>query len=102
MSDHASTLRQSATSADGPDALLQEVTALIVEALNLTTPAAQIDADAHLYGEGLGLDSIDILEIGLVVSRRYGIQLRADGEENAQVFRSLRNLAAHIAAHRTK
>ena len=102
MSDHASTLRQSATSADGTDALLREVTALVVEALNLTTPAAQIDADAQLYGEGLGLDSIDILEIGLVVSRHYGIQLRADGEENAQVFRSLRNLAAHIAAHRTK
>ena len=102
MSDHASTLRQPAPPADGSDALLQEVTALVVEALNLTTPAAQIDANAQLYGEGLGLDSIDILEIGLVVSRRYGIQLRADGEENGQVFRSLRHLAAHIAAHRTK
>jgi len=102
MSDHASTLRQPAPSADGSDALLREVTALVVEALNLTTPAAEIDADAQLYGEGLGLDSIDILEIGLVVSRQYGIQLRADGEENAQVFRSLRHLSAHIAAHRTK
>jgi acyl carrier protein len=102
MSEHASSLRQSATSAARADALLPEVTALIVEALNLTTPAAQIDADAPLYGEGLGLDSIDILEIGLVVSRHYGIQLRADGEENRQVFRSLRHLVGHIAANRTK
>lgn len=101
MSDHAS-LRQPAPSGASADALLAEVTALIVEALNLTTSAAQIDADAPLYGEGLGLDSIDILEIGLVVSRHYGIQLRADGEENGQVFRSLRHLAGHIAAHRTK
>jgi acyl carrier protein len=55
-----------------------------------------------LYGEGLGLDSIDILEVALIVSKQYGIQLRADASENQQIFRSLRHLAEHIAAHRTK
>jgi acyl carrier protein len=55
-----------------------------------------------LYGEGLGLDSIDILEIALVVSKQYGVQLRADSEENERIFGSLRQLADHITAHRTK
>ncbi len=82
--------------------LAHELAALIVEALNLELPASRIDPDAPLYGEGLGLDSIDILEIALVVSKRYGVQLRADGEDNERIFRSLRRLAEYIAAHRTK
>jgi acyl carrier protein len=61
-----------------------------------------IDPDAPLYGEGLGLDSIDILEVALVVSKQYGIQLRANSEENQQIFRSLRHLAEYIAVQRTK
>lgn len=83
-------------------ALEDEVAALIVQALNLEITPAEIDPEAPLYGEGLGLDSIDVLEIALVVSRQYGIQLRADSEENEQVFRSLRRLCEYIAAHRTK
>ncbi len=83
-------------------ALESELAELIVAALNLDVPAAQIDPQARLYGEGLGLDSIDILEIALVVSKHYGVQLRADGAENTQIFRSLRDLAAYVAAHRTK
>ncbi len=82
--------------------LVLELAELIVGALNLELPASQIDPDARLYGEGLGLDSIDILEIALVVSKQYGVQLRADDAENAQTFRSLRHLAEYIAAHRTK
>ncbi len=82
--------------------LVLELAELIVRALNLELPASQIDPDARLYGEGLGLDSIDILEIALVVSKQYGVQLRADDAENAQTFRSLRHLAEYIAAHRTK
>lgn len=82
--------------------LVSELTELVVTALNLELPASQIDPDARLYGEGLGLDSIDILEIALVVSKQYGVQLRADNAENAQVFRSMRRLAEYIAAHRTK
>jgi acyl carrier protein len=101
MSDKASPLRQPAPPADNPD-LLREVADLIVQALNLDVTAKEIDADAPLYGDGLGLDSIDVLEIALVVSKQYGIQLRADSEENEQIFRSLRHLVDYITAHRTK
>jgi acyl carrier protein len=101
MSDKASPLRQPAPPADNT-ALQREVADLIVAALNLDVAAADIDPQAPLYAEGLGLDSIDILEIALVVSKQYGIQLRADSEENEQIFRSLRYLADYIAAHRTK
>lgn len=82
--------------------LARELAEVIVEALNLELSASQIDPDAPLYGEGLGLDSIDILEIALVVSKRYGVQLRADSEDNEKIFRCLRRLAEYIAAHRTK
>lgn len=74
----------------------------IVTALNLEVLPEAIDPDAPLYGDGLGLDSIDVLEIALVVSRNYGFQLRSDDENNAQIFSSLRNLNQHIQAHRTK
>ena len=83
-------------------ALEGELAELIVAALNLEVPAGQIDPEARLYGEGLGLDSIDILEIALVVSKHYGVQLRAEDAANTQIFRSLRHLAAYVAAHRTK
>lgn len=73
---------------------------LIVETLNLDQHAAAIDPEAPLHGEGLGLDSIDMLEISLTVAQRYGVKLRADGEGNAEIFRSLRSLNAYIQAHR--
>jgi acyl carrier protein len=81
--------------------LQREVAALLVEALNLDVPADSIDPDAPLYGEGLGLDSIDILEVALVVSQKYGFQLRSDDEDNIRIFTSLATLADHIAAHKT-
>lgn len=81
--------------------LLREVASLLVEALNLDTAPEAIEPDAPLYGDGLGLDSIDMLEISLVVSRRYGVQLRSDDENNEKIFASLASLAGHIAAHRT-
>ncbi len=74
----------------------------MVEALNLEVAAADIEPAAPLYGEGLGLDSIDILELALVVSKRYGVQLRADNSDNVKTFASLQALADHIAAHRSK
>ena len=80
--------------------LQREVAGLLVEALNLDTDPAAIDPQAPLYGEGLGLDSIDILEVALVVSQRYGFQLRSDDEDNVRIFKSLASLADHIAAHR--
>lgn len=84
------------------DALLPEVAALIIEALNLEMGPEEIDADAPLFGEGLGLDSIDVLEIALVISKRYGFQLRSDDADNTRIFSSLRALTAHIASQRTK
>lgn len=83
-------------------ALLPEIAELVVSALNLEIGASDIDPDAPLFGEGLGLDSIDILELALVISKRYGFQLRSDNEDNIRIFSSLRALAAHIAAQRTK
>ena len=80
--------------------LQREVAALLVEALNLDLAAEMIDPLAPLYGEGLGLDSIDILEVALVVSQRYGFQLRSDDEDNIRIFTSLASLAEHIGAHR--
>lgn len=82
--------------------LQREVAELMVECLNLEVTADQIIPDAPLYGEGLGLDSIDVLEVALVVSKRYGLQLRSDGADNRQVFNSLRSLSDYIAAQRTR
>ena len=101
MSDNVSPLRQPQTPTDRA-ALTSEVAGLIVAALNLDVAAKQIDPDQPLYGEGLGLDSIDILEIALVVSKQYGVHLRADSEENERIFGSLHHLVDYINAHRTK
>lgn len=81
--------------------LQHEVAALIVEALNLDTAADAINPDDPLYGDGLGLDSIDVLEVALLVSKRYGLQLRADNEDNHRIFSSLRSLTEYIAAKRS-
>ena len=80
--------------------LEKEVAALIVSSLQLEVAPDEIEPDAPLFGEGLGLDSIDALEIALAVSRRYGFQLRSDDERNGRIFASLRSLSAHIARHR--
>jgi acyl carrier protein len=75
---------------------------LIVEALNLeTVTAAEIRPGAALFGDDLGLDSIDALEMALAISKRYGFQLRSDNEDNKRIFASLRSLSAHIEQHRT-
>jgi acyl carrier protein len=79
-----------------------EIARLVVEAVNLETPAEAIDPEAPLYGEGLGLDSIDMLEISLAVGKRYGVELRADDEANRRIFASLRNLAQHVGSQRKK
>ena len=80
----------------------QELAQLLVESLNLdgVDPAA-IDPDARLFGEGLGLDSIDALELALAVSKKYGFQLRSDSDENRRIFGSLRALSAHVEQHRS-
>lgn len=83
-------------------ALIGEIAELMVSALNLDVAPADVDPDAPLYKEGLGLDSIDILEVALVVSRRYGFKLREDDRDNLRIFSSLRSLASHVAERRTK
>jgi acyl carrier protein len=80
--------------------LMSEVAALIVEGLNLEVSPAEIEPDAPLYGDGLGLDSIDMLEISLVVSKQYGFQLKSDVENKEEIFTSLRSLTRYIAIHR--
>ncbi|MBX3622720.1 MAG: acyl carrier protein [Rhizobacter sp.] len=82
--------------------LQREVAALLVESLNLDIGPETIDPQAPLYGEGLGLDSIDILEVALVVSQRYGFQLRSDDQDNVRIFTSLASLTDHIAANRAR
>ncbi|HWK44514.1 MAG TPA: phosphopantetheine-binding protein [Stellaceae bacterium] len=79
-----------------------ELAQLIVTTLNLEIQATEIDPDAPLYGEGLGLDSIDILEIALAISKAYGFKLRSDDADNEKTFSSLRSLNQHIEEHRVK
>jgi acyl carrier protein len=76
---------------------------LIVDALMLeeVTPE-QIEDDAPLFGEGLGLDSIDALELAIAIDRRFGVKIEAEDERNREIFRSLSSLAAHIAANQTR
>ncbi len=86
-------------------ALEQQVAELIVSELSLDDVSAEdIDPEASLFGEGegLGLDSIDALELALAISREYGCQLRADDKEYTQIFASIRNLSQYIEAHRTQ
>jgi len=79
-----------------------ELAQLFVTTLNLETRAADIDPRAPLYKEGLGLDSIDILEIALAVSKTYGIRLRSEDGNNHKIFSSLRSLNQHIQQFRAK
>lgn len=79
----------------------RELAELVVATLNLEIAASGIDPQAPLYREGLGLDSIDILEIALAVSKKYGFQLRSDDSGNVEIFSSLRSLNEHVQRHRT-
>ncbi|MGH8730098.1 MAG: phosphopantetheine-binding protein [Burkholderiales bacterium] len=80
----------------------RELAELIVAALNLEIAAGEIDPNAPLYREGLGLDSIDILEIALALSKKYGFQLRSDDNDNVRTFGSLRSLNEHVQRHRAR
>lgn len=84
-------------------ALELEVAHVIVEALNLEDVRAEdIDPEQPLFRDGLGLDSIDALEIALALSLKYGIQIRSDDKENTEIFSSLRSLSHHVEENRIK
>jgi acyl carrier protein len=78
-----------------------ELAELVVQTLNLEITPEDIDPAQSLVND-LGLDSLDVLEIALTVSKRYGVKLRSDDENNKQVFSSLSALAQHISQHRIK
>ncbi|MCB9727715.1 MAG: acyl carrier protein [Deltaproteobacteria bacterium] len=85
------------------DALHAELSQLIIDTLNLAgTTAESVDVDAPLFGEGLGLDSLDALELVVALEYHYGIEKPLEGDEARAVFRSVRTLATFVAEHRTK
>src|SRR4051812_10917108 len=94
MDGHREKDKQAESADPRQSALESEVAALIAEAVNLEKPAAELDPAIPLFGDGLGLDSIDVLEIALAVSRKYGFQLRSDDPGNRRIFASLRSLSA--------
>ena len=98
----SNTAEQAAQGPGGAAAQELELANLMVTALNLEVSAAEIDPLAPLYREGLGLDSIDILELSLAISKAYGVKLRADDENNTRIFSSLRSLSDHIQANRAR
>ena len=97
MSDATATSKEA-----GNAALEAEISDLIVEALMLEDVGAEdIDPAAPLFGDGpdgLGLDSIDVLELAMALNKRYGVKTKADDERNREIFASVRNLAAFVAS----
>lgn len=78
-----------------------DMAALIVSALNLEDVApGDIDPEAPLFGAGLGLDSIDALELSIEIAKRHGVQLRSDDQDNRKIFASLASLTSHVVAQR--
>jgi acyl carrier protein len=77
-----------------------EIATLLVDSLNLEVSANDIDPEAPLYQEGLGLDSIDLLEISVILSKRYGIQIKSDDPDITRIFTSLRSLSSTVLERR--
>jgi len=85
------------------DDLINQLKAMLIEGLRLEDIApADLSPDAALFGGGLGLDSIDALEIGVMLDRNYGIKITSGDERNNQIFASLRSLADFVANNRTR
>jgi acyl carrier protein len=80
------------------EALHGDLKRLIVEALMLEDIRPEdIDTEAPLFGDGLGLDSIDALELAIAIDRRFGVKIEAEDERNREIFRNVASLARHIA-----
>ncbi len=90
-SEHADTIQP---------ALETELAQMLVTELGLEVSAQDIDPTQPLYGDGLGLDSIDILEVALLIGKKYGVQMKADNADNFRIFSSLRSLAQYVGQHR--
>ena len=83
--------------------LEKQIKELIVEALMLDDVRAEdIDSDAPLFVEGLGLDSIDALELAMAIDKKFGVRIRADDEQNRHIFANVKNLAGYVRQHSTQ
>ena len=83
--------------------LVAELKILLIEGLHLEDVSAEeIIADEPLFGEGLGLDSIDALEIAVLLDRKYGVKITSEDDRNQEIFASLNSLAEFVAENRTK
>ncbi|GAB5541975.1 MAG: phosphopantetheine-binding protein [Sandaracinaceae bacterium] len=81
--------------------LEEELKELIVDALMLEdTSATEIDSEEPLFVEGLGLDSIDALELAMAIDKKYGVRIKADDEANKQIFANVKTLAEYVGQHR--
>lgn len=94
--DVATTQTSDPLVANGQTAAEQRLAELIVSALQLEVAPQEIIPEAPLFHDGLGLDSIDALELALAISRAHGIELRSDDQQNHRIFASLRSLSAHV------
>lgn len=91
----------SLSQAVGTDRVEQEIKELIVEALMLDDVRPEdIDSDAPLFVTGLGLDSIDALELAMAIDKKFGVRIRADDEQNRHIFANVKNLAAYVSQHK--
>ena len=81
----------------------REIAAMIIETLDLEDVSVEdIDPVAPLFGDGLGLDSIDALELALAISQNYGVQIKSNDQKNQQVFSSLTTLADFLGSSRAE
>ncbi len=82
--------------------MIEELKALLISELNLEEMTPEdIDENAPLFGDGLGLDSIDALELAVILDKRYGVKIKAKDSRNAEIFASLSSLAQFVSEHRT-
>lgn len=83
--------------------MIDELKTLLIDELNLEDLSPQdIDASAPLFKDGLGLDSIDALELAVVLDKKYGVKIKSDDDQNATIFANLESLASFVSANRTR
>ena len=85
---------------DGQDTLAGQVKVAIVRCLRMPITPEEIEDDMPLFDEGLGLDSIDALELAMALQERFGVQIQDDPDENREIFASVKSLAAFVTANR--